>query len=74
MTIKNRANSLWDIHISFSIGTSARFDGAPLWLVTEDGAILDAAAAAGTDTVKHLEEYSRIVKSDWRTFRCLVAS
>jgi hypothetical protein len=74
MAIKNRANSLWDIHISFSIGTGAVFDGAPLWLVTDDGAILDGAAAAGTDTVKHLEEYSRILKADWCTFRGLVAS
>lgn len=72
MTKKDRANSLWDIHISFSIGTDATFDGAPLWLVTDDRAILDAAKASATPTVKDLDEYRKILKMDWCAFRSLV--
>jgi hypothetical protein len=72
MTRKSRANSLWDIHISFSIGTRATFDTAPLWLITDDAAILDAAKGAGSQSVKSLNEYSRILESDWHSFRSLV--
>jgi len=73
MTKKDRANSLWDIHIAFSIGTDASFEGAPLWLVTDDGAIVNAPKAAATLGVKHLDEYCAILKSGWCGFRSLIA-
>ena len=75
MTKQKRANSLWDIHIAFSIGTGAIVDGTPLWLITDDEAILSAAsAAATTETVKHLDEYREVLESDWCSFRGIVAN
>lgn len=69
MTKQQRANSLWDIHIAYSIGSGARIDGTPLWLITDDDAILDAAnAAATTETVKRLDEYREVLQLDWCSF------
>lgn len=73
MTKQKRANSLWDFHIAFSTGTGANLDGMPIWLVTNDGEILKAAATAGaTQNVKPFDEYTRILDLKWESFRELL--
>ena len=70
MTKKKRANSLWDFHIAFSTGTGANIDGVPIWLVTDDGEILNAAATAGaTQNVKSFDEYTHVLDLKWDLFR-----
>jgi hypothetical protein len=41
-----RANAIWDYQIAFSTGRGANIRGMPVFLVTDDGAILDATAVA----------------------------
>jgi hypothetical protein len=73
MTKKKRANSIWDLHIAFATGKGAELDGSPVWLVTDDGDMLEAAAAAGARTVvKSLNEYKGYLQEDWCSFRELV--
>lgn len=70
MTKKKRANYLWDFHIAFSTGTGANIDGVPIWLVTDDGDILNAAATAGaTQNVKSFDEYTLVLDLKWDSFR-----
>ncbi len=70
MTKKKRANYLWDFHIAFSTGTGANVDGVPIWLVTDDGDILKAAATAGaTQNVKSFDEYTFALDLEWDPFR-----
>ena len=70
MTKKKRANYLWDFHIAFSTGTGANIDGVPIWLVTDDREILNAAATAGaTQNVKSFDEYTHVLDLKWDSFR-----
>ena len=58
------ANSLWDYQICFSTGTGARIGGAPIWLISSDNRVLDAALRAGAaGTVKSLTEYERLLSA-----------
>jgi hypothetical protein len=47
---RNR-NSLWDYQIAFSTGPEATMEGIPLWLVTDDQRILEAARDCGCASI-----------------------
>jgi hypothetical protein len=44
---KRRANWIWDIHSAFLASPALSRSGTPLLYVTDDRAMLEAAAAAG---------------------------
>lgn len=70
MSKRKRANSLWDLQICFSTGRDATLAGAPLWLVTNDKPVIEAAKVAGTRAnVKSLSEYSDILRLKWSDYR-----
>ena len=50
MTKSSRKNHVWDHQIAFSTWPGATAGGLPLWLITSDQAILDAAARAGASS------------------------
>jgi hypothetical protein len=55
---KKRENFMWDGGICYSIGGFHQIDGAAVFLVTDDVAIRDAAAAANfADRVVSLADY-----------------
>ncbi len=59
---KKRWNFIWDTMIAFSIGSSHEIDDAPVYVVTGDREISDAAIAANChDRVLKLEDYLRSV-------------
>ena len=70
MSKKERANSIWDLHIGFSVGTKADTDGAARVLVTNDQDILAASEEAGVQShVMSLEDYGELLQLDWESFR-----
>lgn len=51
LTIKNRANWFWDIHILFGIGPEHTTVNRPILLVTSDSDMVDAASVSGAGAV-----------------------
>jgi hypothetical protein len=47
------ANSIWDLQLSMSVPASSRVSQTPVWLVTTDTLIHDAAEAAGAGHLVH---------------------
>lgn len=59
LTKKNRGNWIWDIQISFNVGTLHNLNGRNVRLITSDGDILDASQKANCGSVIYsLEEYT----------------
>ena len=59
---KKRWNFIWDSMIAFSIGPTHEIGGAPMYLVTGDREIFEAAIAAGSgDRVLTLDNYLKSV-------------
>lgn len=55
---RNRANWIWDMQMAFQTSPAAALQGVPVWLITGDGDIRQAAAAVGADdVVKSVNEY-----------------
>jgi hypothetical protein len=53
-------NILWDLHTAMTVVAFARIHHTPLWLITDDRAILKAAAVTGnSDIVQSLADYER---------------
>jgi hypothetical protein len=54
------ANLLWDMQVGFLVGQDHRCQGRPIWVVTGDRDIVDAAAAAGAgDVILDYGEYRK---------------
>lgn len=73
MSKPERANSLWDYELTFSVGHKTKIDGAPVFLVSTDDEILSAAQSVSAGNVLHLDEYEKLVQQPWDTFREHVA-
>jgi hypothetical protein len=55
---KNRANWIWDMQMAFQTSPAASLGDSPVWLITDDAAIIEAATEAGADSVvKSLADY-----------------
>jgi hypothetical protein len=60
--LAKRANLFWDLQLAFTVSPSLRAFDAPVWLVTSDVAILDAAREAEAGHfVRSLDEYRSVV-------------
>lgn len=56
----SRANTLWDLHICFSVGRDNTIDGRPIWFITGEKRLKAAAEAVVPDTlVLSLAEYRK---------------
>lgn len=62
---KGRENWIWDTQMAFQTSPLAVLGESPIWLVTDDGAILDAASEAGAkEVVKSLVDYRAFLSSN----------
>ena len=58
-----RPNWIWDIQMAFSTSPRARLAGVPVWLITDDKAILEAAREGGARHLVHrLSEYLTLLE------------
>jgi hypothetical protein len=65
LNLEKRASLGHDLRISFLASGSAKVDGCPVCLVTDDGLIHDAAAGAGTSAyVVRLDDYRRTLATN----------
>jgi len=65
---ESRGNWIWDTQIAFQTSPLAVLGQSPIWLVTDDGAILDAARDAGAEgVVKSLTDYRAFLSSTYET-------
>jgi hypothetical protein len=61
---RNRRNWIWDMHIACSVGVQHSIEGKPLRLITTDGDILAASAAAGCgELVQSYADYRQALQS-----------
>jgi hypothetical protein len=59
-----RINAVWDYAIAFSPNDEETIEGMPVWLVTDDAVLLDAAARADANNVKSLSAYQAAIAND----------
>jgi hypothetical protein len=60
-----RSNWIWDIQMAFSTSPLARLEGVPVWLITDDKAILEAAKEGGARHLVHrMSEYLTLLEGD----------
>lgn len=59
---KTNRNAIWDVQIAFSASPAASLQGAPVWVVTTDGLLLEAAKSADAGSVaRGLKDFERLV-------------
>lgn len=59
-----RANTLWDLHICFSVGDDHTIKGRPVWLITDERKLREAAAeVTSTALVLAYNEYRQRLAS-----------
>lgn len=65
LTTRKNMNTYWDVQIAFSTTTFAELNRIPLWLVTEDTRILNAARVTASDKViLHPDRYKSLLNLD----------
>jgi len=68
-------NWVWDWMVAFSTSVVAHVDGIPIWLVTDDTLILDAASASGPrSVVRSLTQYEAVLELLPQEFARAIAS
>ena len=65
-----RANSVWDFQIEFSTSPEVTMAGVPVWLITDDNAMLAAAREAKIEGLfRSLGSYRSVLESSYDEFR-----
>ena len=75
MSTNARRNSIWDLQVALSTASGAIVNGAPLWVVTDDELLLQAARRAGTcHLFRTLSEYRELLALDAMAFQDILQS
>lgn len=75
MSSRRNRNWVWDWMVAFSTSVVAHIDGIPIWLVTDDNLILDAASATNSRTVvRTVAEYESALSLESAEFAVVVAA
>jgi hypothetical protein len=63
LDVQKHRNTLWDTHLACCATSFSRIDRTPVWLVTNDRPILNAAEESGSrDVIMSLREYEEALR------------